>query len=295
VTVTAAARGRRRLAAVLVLVGSYAAVEAVGGRLTGSLALVADGVHLLGDALGLALTLFAVWLAGQPSGARRTFGHYRAEVLAALANGLLMVGAAGAVLWEAFRRLLAPPAVATGPLLAVGAGGLLVNGVAAALLRRPSGESLTGRAAFLEVLGDLLASAGVLAAGLVVRLTGWASADPLVSAAIALLVLARAANLLRQTADVLLEATPAHVQVEAVAGALRAVPGVRAVHDLHVWTITSGMESVTAHLVLEEGLDAAAGQRVLRTATRLLGERFGLDHATLQLEATDLRPTEVPH
>jgi cobalt-zinc-cadmium efflux system protein len=294
-TLTAAARQRGRLQAVLALTVLYLVVEAVTGWLSGSLALVADAAHMATDALGLGLALLAVWLSRRPAPARRTFGHYRAEVLAALANGVLMLAVAGYILWEAYGRLRAPGPVATGPMLLVAGGGLLVNALAVRLLRDGAGESLNSRAAFLEVLGDLLASAGVIVAGLVTRFTGWLYADPLVSVAIALFILPRAFGLLRQSADVLLEATPERLEVDEVAAALRAVPGVRAVHDLHVWTITSGMESVTAHLVLKDGLDAAAGQEVLTVATRLLDERFGLDHATLQLEATDRQAVEVPH
>ena len=291
--VTAAARQGPRLALVLGLSLLYLVVEAVTGWLSGSLALIADAAHMLADSLGLGLALLAVWLSARPASASRTFGHYRAEILAALANGVLMLVVAGYILWEAFGRLRAPEAVATGPMLLVALGGLLVNAFAARLLHGGAEESLNSRAAFLEVLSDLLASAGVVAAALVTRFTGWLYADPLVSVAIALFILPRAFGLLRQSADVLLEATPDRLEVGEVAAALEDVSGVRAVHDLHVWTITSGMESVTAHLVLDEGLDAAAGQGVLDAASRLLDERFGLDHATLQLETTDRRAAEV--
>jgi cobalt-zinc-cadmium efflux system protein len=291
--VTAAARQGPRLALVLSVSLLYLVVEAVTGWLSGSLALIADAAHMLADSLGLGLALLAVWLSARPAPASRTFGHYRAEILAALANGVLMLAVAGYILWEAFGRLRAPEAVATGPMLLVAIGGLLVNAFAVRLLHGGAAESLNSRAAFLEVLSDLLASAGVIAAGLVTRFTGWLYADPLVSVAIALFILPRAFALLRQSADVLLEATPDRLEVGEVAAALANVSGVRAVHDLHVWTITSGMESVTAHLVLEEGLDAAAGQGVLDAASRVLDERFGLDHATLQLETSDRRAAEV--
>jgi cobalt-zinc-cadmium efflux system protein len=293
VTVTVSAQQRGRLLVVLGLVSTYMVVAATGGWLTGSLGLLADAAHMLTDALGLSLSLGAVWLAGQPSTARRTFGHYRAEILASQANAVLMLGVAVYILWEAYRRFSTPPEVVAGPMMAVAAGGLVINGLAAWLLHQGAGESLNTRAAFFEVLGDLVAAAGVLVAGGVMLATGWRYADPLVSVGIALFIVPRAWGLLRQTMDVLLEATPRHVEV--VEAALRSVPGVRAVHDLHVWTITSGMESVTAHLVLDQGTDAGAGQQILQAATRLLDERFGLDHTTLQLETQDLRLTEVPH
>lgn len=292
---SAAAQQRGPLVVVLALVAGYAAIEAVGGWRSGSLGLVADAAHLLTDAAGIALSLGAIWLAARPAGAQRTFGHYRAEVLAALANAVLMLGVAAWVLWEAWRRLLAPPEIAAGTMLLIATGGLLVNGLAAWLLRRGAGTCLNARAAFLEVLSDLLASAGVLVAGAITAATGWRYADPLISAAIALFIVPRAWHLLRRTTDVLLEAPPPHVTIAEVEAALLAVPGVRAVHDLHVWTITSGMESVTAHLVLEEGLDLRRGQDVLRAATHRLGTQFGLDHATLQLEIDDLHTLEVAH
>lgn len=280
---------------VLCLVAAYMVVEVIGGWLTGSLGLLADAAHMLTDVLGLSLSLGAVWLVGQPSTARRTFGHYRAEILATLANALLMFGVSAYILWEAYQRFLEPTEVIAGPMMIVAAGGLMVNGLSAWLLHRAAGESLNTRAAFVEVLGDLLASVGVLVAGAVMLITGWRYADPIISTGIALFILPRAWGLLRQAMDILLEATPKHVEVSEVEAALRAVPGVRAIHDLHVWTITSGMESITAHLVLDQKTDAEASQRVLRTATRVLDERFGLDHATLQLETHDLRQTEVAH
>ncbi|MGH2355537.1 MAG: cation diffusion facilitator family transporter [Chloroflexota bacterium] len=292
---TISAQHRARLVVVLVLVVSYMGVEAAAGWLTGSLALIADAAHMLTDAAALSLSLLAVWLAGRPAPARRTFGHYRAEILAAVANALLMFAVAAYILWEAYHRFLDPTDVSLVPMIAVAAGGLLVNAVSAWLLHRAAGESLNTQGAFLEVFADLLASLGVLTAGAVMLVTGWRYADPLISAGIALFILPRAWALLRQAMDVLLEATPPHVEVEDVAAALRDVQGVRAIHDLHVWTITSGMESVTAHLVLEEGVDAEASQRVLREARRLLDERFGLDHATLQLETRDLQASEVAH
>lgn len=295
VSVTVSAQHRGRLLVVLALIATLMVVEAAGGWLTGSLGLLADAAHLLGDVLGLSLSLGAVWLAGRPSTARRTFGHYRAEILATQANALLMLGVAAYILWEAYRRFLTPPHVIAGPMMVVAAGGLAVNGLAAWLLHRGARDSLNTRAAFLEALGDLVAAAGVLAAGGVLLATGWRYADPLVSVGIALFIVPRAWALLRQTMDVLLEATPRHVEVAQVEAALRGVPGVRAVHDLHVWTITSGMESVTAHLVLDGGTDAEAAQQILQSATRLLAERFGLDHTTLQLETHDLRQSEVPH
>ncbi|HEX2034793.1 MAG TPA: cation diffusion facilitator family transporter [Chloroflexota bacterium] len=293
--VTASGRHAGRLLAVLALVVLYLVVEAAAGWWTGSLALLADAGHMLADAAGIGLSLLAVWLSGRPAAARRTFGHYRAEILAALLNALLMLVVAGSILWEAYQRWLDPQAVAAVPVMIVAAGGLAVNAISAVLLHRAAGESLNSRGAFLEVLSDLLASLGVLLAGAVTWLTAWPYADTLVSAAIALFIVPRAWSLLRQALDVLLEATPAHVELEAVEAALLSVPGVQAVHDLHVWTITSGMESVTAHLVLEEGTDAAQSQVILRQARRLLEQRFGLDHATLQLETYDLRASEVPH
>ena len=278
---TAAGRSRRRLVAVLVLTGVFVLVEIVGAIWTSSLALAADAGHMLTDVGGLALALFAVWIAGRAPTPAKTFGYYRVEILAALVNALVLLVIAGGILTEAYRRLFAPPAIMAVPMLAIAAVGLGVNLVSAWLLRRGARESLNIRGAYLEVMADALASVGVLVAGLVVLLTGWTLADPLVSAAIAVFIVPRTWRLLVQAVNVLLEGTPPHLQLGEIGAAMMQVAGVRRIHDLHVWTLTSGREAMSAHVVVE---DLAESERLLDELHAVLHARFGIDHTTIQLE-----------
>ncbi|HXG15243.1 MAG TPA: cation diffusion facilitator family transporter [Calidithermus sp.] len=265
----------------LVLTGAFLVVEAVGAWFTGSLALAADAGHMLTDVGGLALALFAIWIAARPPTPEKTFGYYRAEILASVVNALLLLVAAGWILVEAYRRLLAPREVLGGPMMAVAGLGLAVNLFGAWLLRRGAGESLNIRAAYLEVLADALTSLAVLAAAAVVTVTGWTVADPLASAVIALLIVPRTWRLLRQAVNILLEGVPAHLELGEIEAAMLAVPGVRRVHDLHVWTLTSGREAMSAHVVVD---DPADSERLLDELHRVLHARFGIDHTTIQLD-----------
>jgi cobalt-zinc-cadmium efflux system protein len=272
---------KQRLAAVLALSAAYLVAEVVGGLLTGSLALLADAGHMLADVGALALALFAFWLAERPAGAARTFGWRRFEILAALANGVVLVVVAVGVLLEAFGRLRQPPEVNGLAAFAVASGGLLVNVVGLALLRHGRERSLNLRGAWLHLVGDALGSIGAMASGLAIWAFGWGVADPLASALIALLVLRSAWALLRETVDVLLEAAPAHLDVAELRAALLEEPGVASLHDLHVWTITSGMVSLSCHVHCAPGAD---GHAVLVGLQELLRRRFGIHHATLQIE-----------
>lgn len=282
---TASARHRGRLAWVLGLTLVVMAVEVVGGVLSGSFALVADAGHMLTDAAGLAVALGASVLAGLPPTARRTFGWQRAEVLAALVNGLV-VGVVGVlVLVEGIRRLVHPGDVEPRLMLGVALLGLAANVVGLVLLHRGRRESLNVRGAYLEVLGDALGSVAVVGAALVVLATGFARADGIASVVIALLVLPRAALLLRDVAAVLLEATPADVELDTVREHMTRVPGVVGVHDLHAWTITSGVPVLSAHVVVtDEELDRAGTGRVLDALRTCLSGHFDVDHCTFQLE-----------
>lgn len=279
---TAAARSRGRLVLTLALTVGFLVVEVAGGLLTGSLALLADAGHMATDAGGLGLALFAIWVAGRPPTPEKTYGFYRAEILAALVNGLVLLGVAAGILVEAWRRLGEPPAVLAGPMLAVAAAGLGVNLVGAALLRGHAAHSLNVRGAYLHVLGDALASVAVLVAAVLIMLTGWTLADPLASAGIALLIVPRTWRLLGQAVNVLLEGVPPHLDLAEIAEAMRGVAGVRRVHDLHVWTLTSGREAMSAHVVVA---DVAESDRLLRELHAVLHARFGIDHTTIQLEA----------
>ncbi|HXG05665.1 MAG TPA: cation diffusion facilitator family transporter [Candidatus Binatia bacterium] len=278
---TAAARSRGRLVVVLMLTGAFMVVEAVGAWLTGSLALAADAAHMLTDVGGLALALFAIWIAARPPTPAKTFGYYRAEILASVVNALMLLVVAGWILVEAYQRILAPREVLGGPMMAVAAAGLAVNLFGAWLLHRGAGESLNVRAAYLEVLADALTSLGVLVAAVVVTTTGWTAVDPLTSAGIALLIVPRTWRLLRQAVNILLEGVPSHLELGEIEAAMLAVPGVRRVHDLHVWTLTSGREAMSAHVVVD---DPAESERLLDELHRVLHARFGIDHTTIQLD-----------
>jgi cobalt-zinc-cadmium efflux system protein len=275
--------------AVLAIGIGILAIEVVGAVVTGSLALAADAGHVLTDIVGVALALGAIRLADQPASDSRTFGWYRAEVLAALLNALLLLGLVAYLLFEAWTRLGTPETIAAGPMLLVALVGTLGNLVGLWLLRGPGGRSLTMRGAYLEVLGDLLASLAVVAAAVVVGLTGVTAADTIASLVIAVLIVPRAWSLLRESLDVLLEATPRGLALDEVRRHLLEADGVDDVHDLHAWTITSGQPVISAHVVLAPQADPG---RVLDEVCRCLAGDFDIDHSTIQLETADRRRLE---
>lgn len=279
----ASAGGRHRTALLVAfcLTAGYMVVEFVVGFAAHSLALISDAAHMGTDVLGLAMALTAITLAARPTGSQRTYGLYRLEVLAALANGLLLFGVAGYVLFEAVQRFREPPQVPGAPLLVVACIGLAVNLVSFRLLSAGSKDSLNLKAASLEVMGDLLGSVGVIAAAVILLSTGWPYADPIIGVAIGLFILPRTALLMRQAVRVLIEAAPPRVQVDALRTQLLAVPGVEEIHDLHVWTITSGMDSVSGHAVLAPDADY---DRVLKQITTVVHEKFEIQHCTIQCE-----------
>ena len=272
---------RRALTLTLGLTTTYVIAEVVGGLITGSLALIADAAHMLSDSVSLAIALFAVWLAGKPATMQRTFGYKRAEILAALFNGFSLVLVSLWIFYEAARRAGDPPEVLGGPMLVVAIGGLLVNLIAAWVLHRGGDDSLNVSAALRHVLADLAGSVGVIVAALVILLTGWEGVDPLVSVLIGLLVLGSSWGVLRDSVQILLEGSPRGIDVEEVGQAMISAPGVVEVHDLHVWTITSGFPALAAHVLVEEEADCHQRRRELED---VLHERFGLDHTTLQVD-----------
>lgn len=272
---------RRRLAVVLGLTGLFLVVEAAAGVLTGSLALLADAGHMLTDVGGLVLALAAMKMAERPPSPRRTYGYHRVEILAAGANGTALLGMAGYILYQAWQRLAEPRAVATGEVLAVASVGLLVNLTGAVLLHRGSRTSLNLRGAYNEVLADALSSVGVIAGAALTRRTGWLWPDPVVAAAIAFWILPRTFALLREAVQVLLEGTPRDVDVVALRAAMEAVPGVKRVHDLHVWTLTSGIHALSAHAIVAAGV---AHEEVLLALRARVTEEFPISHLTVQLE-----------
>ncbi|HET7168970.1 MAG TPA: cation diffusion facilitator family transporter [Candidatus Limnocylindrales bacterium] len=284
-----AARHRRRLAVVFALTASTFVVELVAGIATNSLALLADAGHLFSDVVGIGLALGAIWIGGRPASAGRTFGYLRVEILAALVNAVLLLGVAVFVLVEAVRRLASAPDIASTPMLVVALGGLAVNAVSLWLLRDAQRASLNMRGAYLEVLGDLAGSAAVVVAAVVIGATGWRPADALASAAIGLMILPRAWTLAHDALDILLEATPKGVDLDRVRDHILDASGVDDVHDLHAWTITSGMPVVSAHVVLTPDADPPA---VLDELCRCLSGDFDIEHSTFQLETADRRRLE---
>ena len=282
---------RRALGGALALVAAFAVVEVVSGYLAGSLALLADAGHLLGDVVALGLALVAAWLGARPATPGWSFGYRRAEILAALANGVALVAISIWIVVEAIQRFRDPVEPSGGWVLAVGVVGLALNLGAAALLRRRSSESLNVQGALRHVVADALGSVGVIVAGAVVLATGWSYADPLVAIGIALLVLASSWTLLRDSVAILLESAPRGMDVDEIGRAMIDVEGVREVHDLHVWTITSGFPTLSAHVLVGPDVDCHAKRRELE---RVLAERFDVTHTTLQVEhAASEQPLEL--
>jgi cobalt-zinc-cadmium efflux system protein len=273
----------RRLSIVLGLSTAYLIAEVVGGLLTGSLALLADSGHMLSDVLGLAMAVAAIRFARRPATAGKTYGFYRAEILAALINSLALFGVAVWILVAAWQRLNDPNPIAAVPMLLVAIGGLIVTLLGVLLLHRGAEESFNVRGAFLEVLGDLFGAVGTIIAALIILFTGFTPADALISACIGVLILPRAWALLRSVVDVLLEATPRNVDTGQIEAAMRGVAGVESVHDLHIWTITSGFIALSGH-VRSNGRHS---DEVLHDLQKTLREQFAIEHLTLQVEAID--------
>jgi cobalt-zinc-cadmium efflux system protein len=272
---------KTRLVLALVLAGSYMLAEAVGGWWTNSLALLADAGHMLSDVAALALSLAALWIAERPADSKRTYGYYRAEILAALVNGAALGAISIYIFVEAARRLTEPPQVLGGWMLAFAAGGLAVNLAMLANLSGGKSESLNVRGAWLHVLTDTLGSIGAIVAATLIWLFRWNWADPAISIAIGLLVIYSAWHLMLESAAVLMESAPRGIDVDQVRDAMVSIAGVLAVHDLHVWTITSGFDALSAHVVVSDGQPSGPLLAELRAS---LHDHFGIDHITIQIE-----------
>ncbi|MCT9009512.1 cation diffusion facilitator family transporter [Streptomyces rhizosphaerihabitans] len=282
-TATAAYRGRLRVALAITL--TVMVVEIFGGLLADSLALVADAAHMATDALGLGMALLAIHFAARPPSEKRTFGYARAEILAALANCLLLLVVGGYVLVEAIQRFVTPADTRGGLTIAFGVFGLVANTISLTLLMRGQKDSLNVRGAFLEVAADALGSVAVILAAVVIMTTGWQAADPIASIAIALMIVPRTWKLLQETLDVLLEAAPKGVDMADVRAHILALDGVEDIHDLHAWTITSGMPVLSAHVVVSSDvLNAIGHEKVLHELQGCLGVHFDVEHCTFQLE-----------
>ncbi len=281
---------RRAMQIVLGLTILYLIVEVFGGLLTHSLSLLADAGHMLTDVGGLALALFAVWMASKPATPQRSFGYTRLEVLAALVNGGVLFAMGFVILYEAIQRFQSPPEITSGPMLVVAVVGLIVNLASAFILHSAAADSLNARGAFLEVVSDTLGSVGVIVAAIIMALTGWYYADPIASVFLSLFIFPRTWALMREAVNILLEGAPSSINVPEIETALEAIDGVADVHDLHVWTITSGLVSLSAHVVLR---DAADAQAALEAINRTLRERFAIQHTTIQTERRSLKDEEM--
>jgi cobalt-zinc-cadmium efflux system protein len=281
------ADARRRLTIVLGLTAAFTVAEVVGGLLAGSLALLADAGHMFSDSLSLGLALLAAWAARRPATSQRTFGFKRAEILAALFNGVTLVAISIWIFIEAGRRFDDPPEVEAGLMLGVAALGLLVNVAGATVLTRASHENLNVSAALRHVIADLLGSVGVIVAAVIVLLTGWEYADPIVGVVIGVLVLGSSWTILRDSTRILLEATPKGLDAGDVGRRMRALPGIVEVHELHVWTITSGFPALAAHVLVAPGDDCHARRRDLE---RMLKQDFAITHTTLQVDHAHEQP-----
>lgn len=283
--VSAGAANRGRLLVVLGITATVLVAEVVGSWLSGSLALLADAGHMFTDVAGIGLAVAAVTFASRPATAQRTFGFYRLEILAAVANAVLLLGVAVFIAVEAWQRWWAPPEVASGLMLAFAVVGLVANVAGLLVLRVGAHDSLNVKGAYLEVLGDLLGSVAVIAAAAVIAVTGWQRADVVASVAVAVMIVPRTLRLLREAVDVLLEATPRGVDLDDVRDHILAVPGVIDAHDLHAWTITSGMPVLSVHVVVaDDVLTSGQGGPVLDRLGHCLAHHFDVEHSTFQLE-----------
>ena len=281
--------GRLRIALAVTI--AFLAIELTGGLISNSLALVADAGHMFADAAALALSLFALWFSRQPVTPHKSFGYLRWEILAALLNGTALLLICVWIGWEAFERIRTPEQVQTGLMAIVAAAGLAANGVAAWLLKPGASGSLNVRGAYLHVLGDLISSCGTLLAALIISLTGFAAADPIASILTATFIMRSAWGLVRESVDVLLEATPSHISAASVRQSMESIPGVESVHDLHIWSVASGMIAMSAHAVVRE---PTMQQRVLEHVHEAV-RPFGINHVTVQVESRTMVECEDSH
>jgi cobalt-zinc-cadmium efflux system protein len=282
----------RRLALSLGLTAVFVLVEAAAGLYANSLALMTDAVHNFTDVLALALTWWALRLTAQPANPGKTYGYHRAGILVALVNSTTLVLISLGIFYDAYRRFLNPPAVKADLLIGVGAAAVVVNLVTALLVRRGSEHDLSLRSAFLHLMGDVLSTVGAVVAGIVIRFTGLDWFDPLVSVLIGFLILWNAWGILHESLEILMEATPADIEIETLLADVRTVAGVRGVHDLHVWSITRGLRTLSAHLVTDD-ISISSGAAIQAAVSAMLAQKYGISHATLQLECVDCVPADL--
>ncbi|XCS10666.1 cation diffusion facilitator family transporter [Aeribacillus pallidus] len=272
--------------ALLITVGILL-LEFFGGLMTNSLALLSDSGHMLSDASSLALSLIAIWFAAKPASPNKTYGFYRFEILAALFNGVTLFVIAGFIIWEAVQRFFNPPTVASGSMMLIASIGLFANLLSAWVLMRKGDvkHNVNVRSAYLHVIGDALGSVGAIAAGFIMWLFGWYIADPIISILVALLILKGAWGVLKHSIHILMEGTPVTIDQNEVKKSLKSIEGVKDVHDLHIWTITSGLDSLSCHILIEDHQDS---QKVLQAAIHMIEEKFKILHTTIQIETSQI-------
>jgi cobalt-zinc-cadmium efflux system protein len=275
--------GSRGLKIALLIVVAMMVVEVVGGLLSNSLALIGDAGHMLVDALALGISLFAFNIARKPATTTKTYGYHRAEIMAALANGIILVLLVAYIFYEAYQRFLNPPEVRAGLMLMVAVLGLVANMAGMWLLRSSRHTSLNVRGAFLHVLGDTISSVGVIVSGIIISMTGWGIVDPIIAVVIGFIILWSAVRLVRESTDILLEAVPRHIEMDKVIGTIKNVPGVDEVHDVHIWTITSGIHALSTHVVIQDRM-VSHTREIVSVINRELSQHFNITHTTLQLE-----------
>ncbi|SDC19040.1 cobalt-zinc-cadmium efflux system protein [Melghirimyces thermohalophilus] len=285
-------QNKKGLTIALAITAGIMLLEFFGGLLTNSLALLSDSGHMLSDTASLALSLVAMWFATRPASPSKSYGFYRFEILAALFNGLTLFVIAGFIVWEAVERLMSPPTVAGGSMMMIAAIGLIANLLSAWFLMKKGDvrDNVNLKSAYLHVLGDALGSVGAIVAGALMMAFSWYVADPVISVLVALLILRSAWGVLSQSIHILMEGTPVTIDQAEVKKTLGAIEGVRDVHDLHIWTITSGLDSLSCHLVVEDSRDS---QTILQQAIRIIDEQFQIKHTTIQVETSDLQHPET--
>ena len=283
---------QRRLLIALAITGVMTVVELVGGLLSNSLALLGDAGHMFTDTLALGLSVVAVSLARRPASQTRTYGFHRAEVLAALANGTILVLICAFIFYEAYQRFVEPPEVRGGLMLGVAAVGFVANLVGILILRSASRDNLNVRAAFLHMWGDTISSVGVIVGGVIILVTGWTIVDPIISIFIGLLILRGAVQLILETSDILLEAVPKHLDMARIISALKEIECVKDVHDVHLWTITSGLYALSCHLQIEDRM-VSSSSHIVEEVNQALSQKFGIGHSTLQLECGECENSPV--
>ena len=285
---------QRRLLVALSITGLMTIVELAGGLISNSLALIGDAGHMFTDTLALGLSLFALNLAKRPASQTKTYGFYRAEILAALINGTILVLVSAYIFYEADHRFVEPPEVRGGLMLIVAAIGLVANLVGISILRPASRGNLNVKGAFLHMWSDTVSSVGVIAAGIIILLTGRTIADPIISIIIGLLILRGAGGLVWESVNILLEAVPKHLDVSQINNAIRKIKGVKDVHDVHLWAITSGMYAMSCHLLIEDQMVSNCTQ-IVEEVNQTLSQKFGISHSTVQLECEECENSPVCH